>query len=83
MLVSNGLLIYVVDQCIKYIYFNKNRVKLHHFQSAHDQLFEVDSQQLITFERKYGLCGPVPEGLTNYLDVRNKNILYVDKDYLF
>lgn len=46
------------------------RVKLHHFQSAHNQLFDVDSHQLIAFERKYGLCGPVPEGLTNYLDAQ-------------
>ena len=48
-----------------------NRVKLHYFKSVHDQLFEAGSHQLNAFERKYGLNGPVPEGLTNYLDVKN------------
>ena len=47
-----------------------HRIKLHKFESVHDQLLSVDSNQLIAFERKYGLGGPIPEGLTNYLDVR-------------
>jgi hypothetical protein len=46
------------------------RVKLHHFESAHDQLLAAGSDKLVAFERKYGLGGPIPEGLTNYLDVR-------------
>ncbi|CAF2039288.1 unnamed protein product [Rotaria magnacalcarata] len=49
-----------------------HRIKLHHFQSVHDQLLEVDSHKLVAFERKYGLAGPIPEGLTNYLDVRQE-----------
>lgn len=47
-----------------------NRVKLQKFQSVHDQLFEAGSDRLVAFERKYGLGGPIPEGLTNYLDVK-------------
>ncbi|CAF3319705.1 unnamed protein product [Rotaria socialis] len=47
-----------------------HRVKLNHFQSAHDQLFEVGSYKSIEFERKYKLNGPVPESLTNYLDAQ-------------
>ncbi|CAF1550470.1 unnamed protein product [Rotaria magnacalcarata] len=47
-----------------------HRIKLHHFQSVHDQLLEVDSHKLVAFERKYGLGGPIPEGLTNYLDAQ-------------
>lgn len=47
-----------------------SRVKLHHMESAHDQLFKVGSQQSIAFARKYPLNGPIPESLTNYLDVR-------------
>ncbi|CAF0868602.1 unnamed protein product [Rotaria sordida] len=46
------------------------RVKLHHFQSAHDQLFEVASSKAIAFARKYSLTGPIPESLTNYLDAQ-------------
>ena len=47
-----------------------DRVKLHHFESVHNQLLAAESYQLSAFERKYGLGGPIPEGLTNYLDVR-------------
>ncbi|CAF4439467.1 unnamed protein product, partial [Adineta steineri] len=47
-----------------------HRVKLHHFESAHDQLFKVGSHQSIAFARKYQLDGPVPESLTNYLDAQ-------------
>ena len=47
-----------------------DRVKLHHFESVHNQLPAAESYQLSAFERKYGLGGPIPEGLTNYLDVR-------------
>jgi cathepsin D len=47
-----------------------HRVKLQHFDSVHDQLFEVGSQKSIAFQRKYGLTGPVPESLTNYLDAQ-------------
>lgn len=39
-------------------------------QSSHDQLFEVGSHESIAFARKYRLTGPIPESLTNYLDVR-------------
>ena len=46
-------------------------MKLHHFESVHDQLFAAGSHQLNAFERKYGLGGPIPEGLTNYLDVKH------------
>lgn len=46
------------------------RVKLHHMESAHDQLFKVGSHDAIAFTRKYGINGPIPESLTNYLDVR-------------
>ncbi|CAF2376649.1 unnamed protein product [Rotaria sp. Silwood2] len=60
--------------CLLLIIFGINahlhRVKLHHFQSAHDQLFEAGSHKLNAFERKYGLGGPIPEGLTNYLDAQ-------------
>ena len=49
--------------------FRLNRVKLQKFQSVHSQLVESGSVRLIAFERKYGLGGPIPEGLTNYLDV--------------
>lgn len=45
-------------------------MKLNHFQSAHDQLFDVASYGSIAFARKYSINGPVPESLTNYLDVR-------------
>ena len=38
-------------------------------ESAHDQLFKVGSHKSIAFERKYRLNGPIPESLTNYLDV--------------
>jgi hypothetical protein len=41
-------------------------------ESVHDQLFKVGSHNAIAFERKYSLNGPIPEGLSNYLDVRNK-----------
>ncbi|CAF0903748.1 unnamed protein product [Didymodactylos carnosus] len=46
------------------------RVQLHHFESAHNQLISVGSYRLSAFERKYGLRGPVPEGLNNYLDAQ-------------
>jgi cathepsin D len=46
------------------------RVKLQHFNSVHNQLLEVDSNRLSAFERKYGLGGPIPEGLNNYLDAQ-------------
>jgi hypothetical protein len=38
-------------------------------ESAHDQLFKVGSHKSIAFQRKYRLNGPIPESLTNYLDV--------------
>jgi hypothetical protein len=60
-----------------------NRVKLNHFESVHDQLFKADSHRLNAFERKYGLGGPIPEGLTNYLDVRKKVIDTFDRYFLF
>ncbi len=61
-----------------------NRVKLHHFESVHDQLLSVDSHQLNAFERKYGLGGPIPEGLTNYLDViQNKMFFILINIFLF
>lgn len=47
-----------------------HRVKLHHMESAHDQLFKVGSHNSINFARKYGINGPVPESLTNYLDAQ-------------
>jgi len=47
-----------------------HRVKLHHFASVHDQLFSAGSHRLNAFERKYGLTGPIPEGLNNYLDAQ-------------
>lgn len=47
-----------------------HRVKLQKFQSVHDQLLEAGSDRLVAFERKYGLGGPIPEGLTNYLDAQ-------------
>jgi hypothetical protein len=40
-------------------------------ESAHDQLFKVGSHNAIAFTRKYGINGPIPESLTNYLDVRD------------
>jgi len=46
------------------------RIKLQHFDSVHNQLFEVGSKRLSAFERKYGLGGPIPEGLNNYLDAQ-------------
>ena len=54
--------------------FFKFRVKLNHFQSVHDQLFDVGSYKSIAFTRKYNINGPVPESLTNYLDVRQRHI---------
>ena len=67
-----GLYICYLYMIIKCKCLTKTRVKLHHFQSAHDQLFQVESHRLNAFERKYGLGGPIPEGLTNYLDVRKE-----------
>lgn len=46
------------------------RVKLQHIESVHNQLFAVGSHKLNAFERKYGLGGPIPEGLTNYMDAQ-------------
>ena len=60
--------------------FDVRRVKLHHFESAHDQLFGVGSHALNAFERKYGLVGPIPEGLNNYMDVRFCSIVHRDED---
>lgn len=45
------------------------RVKLHHMESAHNQLYKAGSHGAIAFARKYGINGPIPEGLNNYLDV--------------
>lgn len=56
-----------------------NRVKLHHFDSVHNQLLAAESYRLTAFERKYGLGGPIPEGLTNYLDVRKRSMDYLGK----
>lgn len=39
-------------------------------ESVHDQLVEAGSYGFISFLRKYNINGPVPESLTNYLDVR-------------
>ena len=41
-------------------------------ESAHDQLFKAGSHDSIAFARKYQLNGPIPESLTNYLDVKKK-----------
>jgi hypothetical protein len=62
--------IFIKENVLLYLSF-LNRVKLHYFESVHDQLLSVGSDRLSAFERKYGLGGPIPEGLTNYLDVRN------------
>ncbi|CAF1226511.1 unnamed protein product, partial [Didymodactylos carnosus] len=45
-------------------------IRLHHFESVHNQLLAVGSDRLSAFERKYGIGGPVPEGLNNYLDAQ-------------
>lgn len=44
--------------------------------SAHDQLFDVGSQKSIAFLRKYQVNSPVPESLTNYLDVRELKLYW-------
>ncbi len=44
-------------------------------ESVHDQLFKAGKHESIAFARKYHLTGPIPESLTNYLDVKNKNFL--------
>jgi hypothetical protein len=41
-------------------------------ESVHDQLFKVGSHNAIAFARKYPLTGPIPESLSNYLDVSGK-----------
>ena len=46
------------------------RVPLHHMESVHDQLFQHGQQNAIAFARKYPVNGPIPESLSNYLDVR-------------
>jgi hypothetical protein len=66
-----------------FILFLKSRVKLQHIESVHDQLFEVGSRNSIAFERKYGLTGPVPESLTNYLDVRQKPLVFSTNKFFF
>lgn len=38
-------------------------------KSVHDQLFKVGSHDAIAFTRKYNVNGPIPESLSNYLDV--------------
>jgi hypothetical protein len=47
---------------------------------VHDQLFAVGSHKLNAFERKYGMGGPIPEGLTNYLDVGAEGIFLMPAD---
>ena len=44
------------------------RVQLKHMKSIRDQLKEVDSNAAI-FRYKYNYDGPIPEPLSNYLDV--------------
>lgn len=44
-------------------------VKLQKMESVHNQLSKVNSIDSIAFLRKYNYNGPVPESLTNYLDV--------------
>jgi hypothetical protein len=66
-----------------FILFLKSRVKLQHIESVHDQLFEVGSRNSIAFERKYGLTGPVPESLTNYLDVRQEPLVFSTNKFFF
>jgi hypothetical protein len=39
-------------------------------ESVHDKLFKVGSHKAIAFTRKYPVNGPIPESLSNYLDVR-------------
>lgn len=39
-------------------------------ESVHDQLFQRGKQDAIAFARKYHVNGPIPESLSNYLDVR-------------
>ncbi len=39
-------------------------------ESVHDKLFKVGSHEAIAFTRKYPVNGPIPESLSNYLDVR-------------
>ena len=41
-------------------------------ESAHDQLYQAGSHGAIAFARKYSINGPIPEGLTNYLDVSDE-----------
>ena len=45
-------------------------------ESVHDQLFKRGQQNAIAFTRKYQVNGPIPESLSNYLDVRTaENLL--------
>lgn len=46
------------------------RIPLRHIESAHDKLFKAGAHEAISFERKYGLNGPVPEDLINYMDAQ-------------
>lgn len=39
-------------------------------ESAHDQYFKVGAHDAIAFARKYPVNGPIPESLSNYLDVK-------------
>ncbi|CAF2933478.1 unnamed protein product [Rotaria sp. Silwood2] len=53
-----------------------HRVKLHHFESAHDQLFEVGSSKSIAFARKYRLNGPIPESLTKLFGSQTFRVVF-------
>jgi len=47
-----------------------NRVKLHHCESIHDQLFGAGSHKLNQFQHAHGLGGPIPEALRNFLNAQ-------------
>lgn len=45
-------------------------------ESVHDQFYKAGRRNEIAFTRKYPVNGPIPESLSNYLDVR------IDEDLL-
>ena len=58
------------------ICLNLFRVKLEKFKSARDQLREVNTPSGI-FRYKYNYDGPIPEPLSNYLDVSSLIFTYL------